>query len=199
MKISLRVLAPLLFLLGMIVAVATADAKGPLPGAGDSAVADTTSAAAAERYRMAYTLDSMRLENEHDAQLRTIERGSVHAYIPFIALSIPILAIVVFAILAVRVIAQRKAERMAMIERGITAAIFEGKAESTNKYSSLRSGMVMTGLGLGLLLALLIFQSSDLDHERYEILMIAMPVFWAGAGQIGYHLIVRRLERRSAP
>ncbi|MGK0391826.1 MAG: hypothetical protein ACI94Y_004593 [Maribacter sp.] len=87
-------------------------------------------------------------------------------------------------------------ERMALIENGADASIFEkpkkvkGKRNKPNSYSALKFGMLAVGLGLGLVsgaLLNIIIDAEPLPH-------FAMMLICGGSALIGYYNIVAKRE-----
>jgi hypothetical protein len=87
-------------------------------------------------------------------------------------------------------------ERMALIENGADASIFEkpkkvkGKRNKSNNYSALKFGMLAVGLGLGLVsgaLLNIILRAEPLPH-------FAMMLIGGGSALIAYYNIVAKRE-----
>lgn len=56
----------------------------------------------------------------------------------------------------------RKKERMALLDRGLDPRSFE---QPNNNFSTLKYGLLLTGVGLGILLANIIVSVGAMDHE----------------------------------
>lgn len=144
--------------------------------------------------QMYYTfkLDSIRAENPVN-----YSRGTApHDFIPFVAMLVPIIALIVGLILGKRFIEARKQERLAMIERGLDMSMFTSETESTKKYRALRGGMMYGGIGLGLLIGAILAASEPFLHGDHQpLLVLGSASLFGGLGLLAYYLIVRRLER----
>ncbi|MCF6243334.1 MAG: hypothetical protein L3J74_18605, partial [Bacteroidales bacterium] len=72
----------------------------------------------------------------------------------------------------------RNKERMALIEKGVDAGLFQSKARS---FPVLRTGMFLAGIGLGILFGNIVAVSSPLETETAYFSMIFL---FAGASLI---------------
>lgn len=142
----------------------------------------------------AFVLDSMK--QEHDAQLSMIQLEGKRENIPAIlALSIPIICIVLVMVIAWRRIESRKAIKLAMIEKGMDPGLDElPKDESTSKYGALRIGMLFAGFGLGVLVSGLASIGMSLSDEATAMAIIASSLLGGGLGLVLYHHIAAKLE-----
>ena len=82
----------------------------------------------------------------------------------------------------------RRKERVALIEKGADASIFES---SKNQPSSLKWGLLLVGIGAGILLGKVLAVYTTLDEEPAFFSMICL---FGGIGLIIYHLIANRFE-----
>lgn len=142
----------------------------------------------------AFVLDSMK--QEHDAQLSMIQLEGKRENIPAIlALSIPIICIVLVMVIAWRRIESRKAIKLAMIEKGMDPGLDElPKDESTSKYGALRIGMLFAGFGLGVLVSGLASIGMSLSDEATAMAIIASSLLGGGLGLVLYHHVAAKLE-----
>lgn len=90
-------------------------------------------------------------------------------------------------------IKSRHIERMAMIERGMVPVETEGKV---NRYASLRNGMVMVGLALGLFVGFLLHPLVSYNDEIQDSVVVVTTIFFSGAAFLGYFFISRKLQQR---
>lgn len=142
----------------------------------------------------AFVLDSMK--QEHDAQLSMTQLEGKRENIPAIlALSIPIICIVLVMVIAWRRIESRKAIKLAMIEKGMDPGLDElPKDESTSKYGALRIGMLFAGFGLGVLVSGLASIGMSLSDEATAMAIIASSLLGGGLGLVLYHHVAAKLE-----
>jgi hypothetical protein len=81
----------------------------------------------------------------------------------------------------------RKKERLALIQKGADATIFE----SSRQPSSLKWGLLLVGIGTGILLGKLLAVYTTLEEEPAFFSMICL---FGGIGLIIYHLIAHKFE-----
>jgi len=84
----------------------------------------------------------------------------------------------------------RKKERLALIAKGTNATIFETTKKAT---SSLKWGLLLVGIGIGILLGKVLAVYTSLDEEPAFFSMICL---FGGIGLIIYHLITYKLEEK---
>ncbi len=80
----------------------------------------------------------------------------------------------------------RKKERMALIEKGADASIFATKPESS---PSLKWGIFLAGLGIGLLIGYLL---EAMTGMRTEVAYFSMIFLFGGLGLVIYYLIEKK-------
>jgi hypothetical protein len=81
----------------------------------------------------------------------------------------------------------RRKERVALIEKGADASIFE----SSKQPSSLKWGLLLVGIGTGILLGKILAVYTTLQEEPAFFSMICL---FGGIGLIIYHLIANKYE-----
>jgi hypothetical protein len=81
----------------------------------------------------------------------------------------------------------RKKERLALIQKGADATIFE----SSKQPSSLKWGLLLVGIGAGILLGKVLAVYTTLEEEPAFFSMICL---FGGIGLIIYHLIAHKYE-----
>ena len=81
----------------------------------------------------------------------------------------------------------RKKERLALIQKGADATIFE----SSKQPSSLKWGLLLVGIGAGILLGKVLAVYTTLEEEPAFFSMICL---FGGIGLIIYHLIAKKFE-----
>ncbi|MCU0329941.1 MAG: hypothetical protein MUC47_03065 [Candidatus Kapabacteria bacterium] len=171
----------------------SADPHNHLAVASDSLV-DTSRQTSEEAYYR-FRLDSMEMARLERMDSVTTPKD----IIPFMALLIPIMAIILGSIIGMRALEARRAERLAMIERGVDASMFTPPAEELRKYRALRQGMTWGGLGAGLLAGTLFSNNIPLNRpDSEELIMLGAALLGAGLGLLAYYILVRRLERKDS-
>lgn len=80
----------------------------------------------------------------------------------------------------------RKKERLAMLQKGADASIFE---TSQKEPSSLKWGLLLVGFGIGILVGKILAVYTTLEEEPAFFSMVCL---FGGAGLIIYHLMVHR-------
>ena len=81
----------------------------------------------------------------------------------------------------------RKKERLALIQKGADATIFD----SSRQPSSLKWGLLLVGIGTGILLGKVLSIYTILDEEPATFSMICLC---GGIGLIIYHLVAKKFE-----
>lgn len=154
-----------------------------------------TSRRSAEQAYYRFKLDSMEMARLERMDSVTTPKD----IIPFMALLIPIMAIILGSIIGMRALEARRAERLAMIERGVDASMFTPPAEELRKYRALRQGMTWGGLGAGLLVGTLFSNNMPLSRpDSEELIILGSALLGAGLGLLAYYILVRRLERKDS-
>lgn len=82
----------------------------------------------------------------------------------------------------------RKKERLALIQQRADASIFES---NKNEPSSLKWGLLLVGIGIGILLGKVLAVYTTLDEEPAFFSMICL---FGGFGLIIYHLLAKKYE-----
>lgn len=117
------------------------------------------------------------------------------------ALIIPLVAIIcavglptILAILAsYMTIKSRHAERMAMIERGMTLEEIPKPERRPNRYSALRNGIFMIGLALGILVGLYIQPHIPPLNDWVDLTIPTFAILFGGLAFIVYFFLSRYL------
>lgn len=85
----------------------------------------------------------------------------------------------------------RRKERLAMIEKGVDASVFEKGSKSNG---SLKWGLLFVGIGVGILLGKLFAAYSCLGEEPS---MFSMICLCGGLSLLVFHFIERSMERKN--
>lgn len=88
----------------------------------------------------------------------------------------------------------RNKERLALIEKGADAKLFQSEKKTNWINFALSLGMLIAGLGLGLVLAELI-NASNLNMDSAAV-TAALILLCGGGGLIGYFFLVRKLKAK---
>lgn len=103
-----------------------------------------------------------------------------------------VLSIIFGSIVAIVYLSIRKKERLALIEKGIDAHVFE-KRKST---LSLKWGILLVGIGIGILLGRLFAAYSSIGEEVSYFSMISLC---GGLSLLIYHFMAFRMEKNMTP
>lgn len=91
----------------------------------------------------------------------------------------------------------RHLERMALIEKGIDPNIRPPHREKTpNRYPTLRTGMFMVGIALGMMVSLLIRPYIAEEVEWWTLMLPGVVVLFGGFSFILYFFISRRMYQK---
>lgn len=83
-------------------------------------------------------------------------------------------------------------EKMAMIERGIDPGIARARASAPTPFISLKFGLLMVGLGLGLITALFAVMNSSIHDEDAAALYFGFIFIFGGIGLIISYVIEKK-------
>lgn len=103
---------------------------------------------------------------------------------------IPIIALLSFAAMVIFWRKFTNDERMALIEKGGDANIFNRK---NNSYPSLRYGLLFCGAGIGLLVASLL---DDARIVQEEVAYFSMLFIFGGAGLFASFFLERKMDEK---
>ena len=88
----------------------------------------------------------------------------------------------------------RNKERMALIEKGADASMFNTGKKYNWKNFSLSAGMFLIGIGLGVMVGALLEANTNLDQGVGYTLSI---FFFAGLSLVIYYFLDRKMENKS--
>jgi len=83
-------------------------------------------------------------------------------------------------------------EKMAMIERGIDPGIAKARQSAPTPFLSLKFGLLMVGLGLGLLTALFIVMQTNIEDEKAVALFFGLIFIFGGLGLIISYVVEKK-------
>jgi hypothetical protein len=89
-------------------------------------------------------------------------------------------------------VASRHRQRMAMIEKGMDPTLIGGRPEP---YRSLRNGMFLVAIGLGLLFGHMLDQAMFAPEDDQPTAYFIMIMLCGGSSLILYHLMVRNKQQ----
>lgn len=114
--------------------------------------------------------------------------------IPIIAIICTIgLPIIAGWILGLQWIKSRHAERMGLINQGIIPPDSPKKKSDPNRFVSLRNGIVLVALGIGIIVGFLCSEYLVIGQGNEFWVTSASVAFFLGAGYLVYFLIVQRI------
>ncbi|HAI76830.1 MAG TPA: hypothetical protein DCM08_11335 [Microscillaceae bacterium] len=107
---------------------------------------------------------------------------------------IPITLFCSIAAVALMFIVGRHKERMYMIERGVSAQIFE-QAAKRSVYNSLKYALLMIGFAIGLLLGELLRLKAQMEPP---VAYFSMILLWGGLSLLLFYILQRYLMAQDA-
>jgi hypothetical protein len=115
-------------------------------------------------------------------------------FIPIIAIICTIgLPIIAGWILGLQWVKSRHAERMGLINQGIIPPDSPKKKSDPNRFVSLRNGIVLIALGIGIIVGFLCSEYLVIGQGNEFWVTSASVVFFLGVGYLVYFLIVQRM------
>ena len=110
---------------------------------------------------------------------------------------VPIVFAITAGILIWKRIDTRRAIELAMIDKGLDPRGGITERDSTRKFRALRFGLLLVGVGLGLCVAMVIWNFFDFQLDEYRPLVALTSVaFFSGLALTVYHIIATSLEKR---
>jgi len=114
--------------------------------------------------------------------------------VPIIAIICTIgLPIIAGWILGLQWVKSRHAERMGLINQGIIPPESPKKKSNPNRFVSLRNGIVLIALGIGIIVGFLCSEYLVIGQENEFWITSASVAFFLGVGYLAYFLIVQRM------
>jgi len=116
--------------------------------------------------------------------------------IPIVAiLSTIALPVVTALVLILRKLNADHNERMALINQGIIPPNEPKKKTNPNRMVSLRNGIILAALGIGIIVGFLCSQYLVIGDENKFWITSASIVFFLGVGYLVYFLVTRNMPR----
>jgi len=84
----------------------------------------------------------------------------------------------------------RRKERIALIEKGQSASLFDTKK---NVPSELKWGMLFIGIGVGILVGRILIETTNMGDEES---FFSMVFLFGGLSLVLYHFIANKLEKK---
>lgn len=103
---------------------------------------------------------------------------------------IPIVSVISIVVMIIFIRKFTNEERMAMIEKGVEANIFNRK---TNAYPNLRYGLLLVGAGIGLLMGAILDNGRVIQEEAAYFSMLFI---FGGLGLFTSYFIEKRAEEK---
>lgn len=94
--------------------------------------------------------------------------------------------------IVIRFINGRHKERMELIKQGIIPP--EESKSTPNKYRSLRSGILLVGIALGLIISLSISYQLDLRRDSTFLVVTSAVLLFLGLGYLLFYFLIRNKE-----
>lgn len=91
--------------------------------------------------------------------------------------------------IVIRSINSKHKERMELIRQGIVPP--EETKPTPNKYRSLRNGILLVGIALGLIISLIVSYQMDFDEDSAFFVVAPTVLLFLGLGYLLFYLLVR--------
>ena len=97
------------------------------------------------------------------------------------AVGMPVLLGIIASYMTIK---SKHEEKMAMIEKGIVLEEAMRPERRPNRYNTLRNGIFMIGLSLGVIVGMMVDSAFTYDSDWFFLLVLSFP-FFNGDGEIG--------------
>ncbi len=111
-------------------------------------------------------------------------------------LSAVTLPIVAGLILGYQFITSRHRERMGLINQGIIPPETSKKKSAPDRLISLRNGIVLVSLGIGIVAGILIIENLVLDKKGESSVMASAILVFLGIGYLAYFFLSQKIEKK---
>ena len=111
-------------------------------------------------------------------------------------LSAVALPIVAGLILGYQFIASRHRERMGLINQGIIPPETSKKKSDPNRMVSLRNGIVLVSLGIGVIVGILSIENLVLEDSVKFFVMASAILVFLGIGYLVYFFLSQKIEKK---
>lgn len=123
--------------------------------------------------------------------------GVLALFIPIFAILASVaLPVIVALILIFKKISSTHKERMGMIQQGIIPPNEPKQKRIPNRYRSLRNGLILLWLGLGLILSFVTVNNLG-TYENKFLIVIAIIVLFLGLGYLSFFMITTKIKNNN--
>lgn len=109
------------------------------------------------------------------------------------AIGMPVLLAIIASYMSIK---SKHEEKMAMIEKGIVLEEAARPERKPNRYSTLRNGIFMMGLALGVIIGMFVDASYSYNNDWFFLLVPAITVMCGGLSFIIYFFLSRYLMEK---
>lgn len=106
---------------------------------------------------------------------------------------LPVLLAIIVSSLTIK---SKHEEKMAMIEKGIILEEAARPERKPNRYSSLRNGIFMVGLSIGVIVGMFVNLGINSDNDWFCLLVPAITILFGGISFIIYFFMSRKLMEK---
>jgi hypothetical protein len=85
---------------------------------------------------------------------------------------------------------------MGLINQGIIPPETSKKKSDPNRMISLRNGIVLVSLGIGLIVGILAIENLELDEKGKSSVMASSILVFLGIGYLAYFFLSQKIERK---
>jgi hypothetical protein len=116
--------------------------------------------------------------------------------VEYLAIFIPMIAIVSITVMIVYLRRFENSERMAMIEKGVSAELITSKKRANNSSGALRASLLLIGGGLGLMLGYFLDHNFDMEGVGYFSMLFIFGGIGLGLAYLVEEKKAAREEKR---
>ena len=106
------------------------------------------------------------------------------------AIGMPVLLAIIASYITIK---SKHAEKMAMIEKGIVLEEAIQPERKPSRYSTLRNGIFMIGLSIGVLVGMFVNLGVGSDSDWFYLLVPAITILFGGISFVSYFFLSRYL------
>lgn len=123
--------------------------------------------------------------------------GAAELWIPILgvicAVGMPVLLAIIASYMTIK---SKHEEKMAMIDKGIILEEAARPERKPSRYNTLRNGIFMVGLSIGVIVGLFANLSINSDNEWFYLLVPAITILFGGLSFILYFFLSRHLMEK---